>query len=551
MMQTCRFTGKEFEITEDDKIFYEKISPDFPIPLPTLHPEERKKQRLCFRNLRNLYVRTCDKSGKQILSYYDKDSPYKVYDREAWWADDWDALDYGRDFDFNRPFFEQFEELFRVVPHVSRAGVLLENCDYVNGASKCKNCYLSFNMDYCEDCYYLTEAKHSKDCMDSYNLVTCELCYEGMELDRCYCVHYSTRSVACTDSYFLMDCRQCKNCIGCVNLVGKEFYIFNEKVGKEEFEKYKENFKSRAFVNEFRKRFEDFSLKFPKKFYFGHSNENFSGNNLQNVKNSFECYNVFNLENCKYSYFIFNANNCMDYDIFGDNSEWIYNCVTTGINCSNDICCIHTWNGSSNNTYCFLMAGASNNFGCVGLKQKKYCIFNKQYSKEEYENLRAKIIEHMQKTGEWCEFFPASMSPFGYNETQANEFFPLTKEMALKSGYKWKDEDTKITTPTNPVIIPDNIDEINESITKQILNCEETGKTFKIIPQEFQLYKKLGIPVPTIAPEIRHKNRFSKELPHHLWKRNCAKTGKEILTAYSPNRPEIIYSEEAYSEELY
>jgi len=31
----------------------------------------------------------------------------------------------------------------------------------------------------------------------------------------------------------------------------------------------------------------------------------------------------------------------------------------------------------------------------------KYCILNKQYSKEEYEELVPKIIEHMQKTGEW------------------------------------------------------------------------------------------------------------------------------------------------------
>lgn len=555
MKKVCRISQKEFEITDEDQLFYKKMSPTFAeqvfaIPTPSLSPDERKRLRLSFRNLRNVYSRTCDKTGKKIMSYYTQDAPYIVYDRDVWWGDDWDGLDYGRDFDFSRPFFEQFEELFKAVPHVSRAGVMLENCDYVNGASKCKNCYLSFNMDYCEDCYYLTEGKHCRDCVDSFNLVNCELCYEGIDLDRCYNVYYSTRSTACRDSFFLMDCKQCNNCIGCVNLVGKEYYIFNEKVSQEEYEKYKENFKSRKFVQEFEEKFTAFSLKFPKKYYFGHSNENFSGNNLQNVKNSFECYNVFNLENCKYCYFTFNARNCMDYDIFGDNSEWIYNCVTTGINCSNVMFSFHNWNSSSNNIYCFSMSGSSNNFGCASLKGKQYCILNKQYSKEEYGKMLARIIEHMQKTSEWGEFFPASMSPFAYNETQANEIFTLTKEEALARGYRWKDEPV-IVPIENPVLVPDRIDQIEESIVNQVLTCTESGKSYKIMAQEYQFYKKLDIPAPSLAPEIRHSKRSAKILPQHLWERECAKKGEKILTSYSPDRPEIIYCEKCYLEEVY
>ena len=67
-------------------------------------------------------------------------------------------------------------------------------------------------------------------------------------------------------------------------------------------------------------------------------------------------------------------------------------------------------------------------FGCDGLRNKQYCIFNKQYTKEEYEVLVTKIIGHMQQTGERGEFFPSSMSSFGYNETVANEYYPINKE---------------------------------------------------------------------------------------------------------------------------
>jgi hypothetical protein len=37
----------------------------------------------------------------------------------------------------------------------------------------------------------------------------------------------------------------------------------------------------------------------------------------------------------------------------------------------------------------------------------------------------------MQETGERGEFFHRNLSPFGYNETVANEYFPLSKEEAI------------------------------------------------------------------------------------------------------------------------
>ena len=36
----------------------------------------------------------------------------------------------------------------------------------------------------------------------------------------------------------------------------------------------------------------------------------------------------------------------------------------------------------------------------------------------------------MKSTGEWGEFFPHELSPFGYNETVAQEYFPLNEAQA-------------------------------------------------------------------------------------------------------------------------
>lgn len=64
---------------------------------------------------------------------------------------------------------------------------------------------------------------------------------------------------------------------------------------------------------------------------------------------------------------------------------------------------------------------------------------NKSYSAHEYEELCGKIIEHMQSTGEWGEYFPIEASPFGYNETVAQEYFPLTQEDVQEKGWSWYD----------------------------------------------------------------------------------------------------------------
>ena len=42
----------------------------------------------------------------------------------------------------------------------------------------------------------------------------------------------------------------------------------------------------------------------------------------------------------------------------------------------------------------------------------------------------------MITTGEWGEFFPSSLSPFGYNETVAQEYFPMSREDILASSLR-------------------------------------------------------------------------------------------------------------------
>jgi hypothetical protein len=95
----CKKCNSSFDITDKDLIFYNKISPKFgdkkyTIPTPTLCPECIQQRKLTFRNERNLYKRKCDLIKKEIISIYSPNKSYKVYNREDWWSDKWNALDY-------------------------------------------------------------------------------------------------------------------------------------------------------------------------------------------------------------------------------------------------------------------------------------------------------------------------------------------------------------------------------------------------------------------------------------------------------------------------
>ena len=151
--KTCRISGQPFPITQNDLAFYEKVSPIFNgqkylIPPPTLCPEERQKRRLAFRQERKLYKRPSDLSGKELITVYSPDKKYTVYSPEEWWGDGRDPFDYGKEYDFNRSFFEQFNELWHRVPLISLWQKSEENAAYNNNSWQLKNSYMSINSDF-------------------------------------------------------------------------------------------------------------------------------------------------------------------------------------------------------------------------------------------------------------------------------------------------------------------------------------------------------------------------------------------------------------------
>ncbi len=549
--QVCKHCATSFPIDEVDQAFYEKMG----VPAPTLCPPHRQQRRMVWRNERTLYHRKCDLCGKQSIAMYPNDSSMPVYCAACWWSDKWDELEHGMDFDFSRPFFDQFRELKMKVPHMGLANDSTNvNSEYTNQTTAQKDCYLVFDSDACEGSFYLQTGKHSKSCMDGFRVFFSELCYECLDCENCYNCFYAQDCDGCVDSFFLQDCKSCRNCFGCVGLRNKEYCFYNEQLSKEEYEKRiaEMNLGSFSKREEVKRAFQAWKLNFPVKSDHNIFTEDSLGDYLKRSKNSQYCFDSEDLEDCRYCTDVgLKAKDCHDYDVWGDRSELIYNCITVGENTRNVAFSATCWGQVQNLRYCEFCMHASDLFGCISLKNKKYCILNKQYSKEEYEALVPRIVEHMKKTGEWGEFFPASLSFFGYNETPAQDYFPLTKESAVAQGFKWKDEDLTQGYQGPDFVLPDRIEEVGDEILKQILKCEVTGKFYKIIPQELAYYRKMGVPVPRRCPDQRHSDRIRLRNPRLLWQRPCMNCAQNVLSSYSPERPEKVFCEPCYLKTIY
>jgi hypothetical protein len=189
---------------------------------------------------------------------------------------------------------------------------------------------------------------------------------------------------------------------------------------------------------------------------------------------------------------------------------------------------------------------SKNILGCVGMQRNDFCILNMQYTPEDYVRVATQIIEDMMKRGEWGEYLHPQLSFFSYHETVAHEYFPLTKDEALLKGFRWRDEVPHRIDAPLVAAVPETIQEVSDEITKRAIPCELTGKPFKITPYELQIYRALGIPLPRICPDERHKARVAKTNPPKLWKRRCAESGEEIITAVPPTSYKRVVSNEVY-----
>lgn len=513
---------------------YLQLHKKFAVPLHYLTPEQTRFFHYAFRNEINVFFRKCDLTEESIISQFPPESPFKVYRHNLWWTKDFDIAE--ADYNPTEPFFKQFKKLQLQVPRMSVAcDSTMINCPFVNCANHCKDCHMIFASGNNEQCFYCINTERSKSTMNASIAHECTLCHEITSCRNCYNVDYSAYCIDCSDSRFLYDCRRCRNCFLCVGFVGKEYCLLNKQYTKQEYTEQlkKYNPLTNELAEQLYDQLEKARLNYIHKYANIVGSENCTGNDISFSKNCLNSYIIEYSKDCINSSSLRRCKDCLDFDLWGDPGELCYNSMSCGYDVYYLKMCFDCWNNCRFLTYCDSCPGCENCFGCVGIKYKKYCVLNKQYSEKEYNNLVTKIVEDMKKNSEWGQFFPPYCSPHTLNNSMTNEYFEINEKLAAKLGFEWMDKSIERKYDKNLVYKSSMISsEVEENEIKgKILICSKTGLPYNIQSKELALLKRKNLPLPNKHWRVRFMERDEKFIfPWKLQNRKTEDTKKEVLS---------------------
>jgi hypothetical protein len=321
-----------------------------------------------------------------------------------------------------------------------------------------------------------------------------------VNVDHGYGLLFSDDCKTSRESWFLRFCRGVSHSIFCYGLEQKQYHIFNESHTKEQYEQKLRELKLNTWSGLLAaiKTWNQWSSQFPERRQIILNCENCQGDGLYDSKNAKDCYNCTALQDCRY---LVNAVRAKDsYDLFAYGETDLGYEFITAFKAYNCKFCVYVVN-SSDMEYCDTCYNCNHCFGCSGLNRKSYCIFNKQYSKEEYEDLVKRIKAHMREKAEYGEFFPIEMSYFPYLDSMAQDYFPGEVKTILPPAGTFSEVSE----------LPDDAASANfDEIAQKAFRCPITNKLFRFQKQELEFYKKIKLPIPRVSFEARYyrRNKF-------------------------------------------
>lgn len=593
--KTCPWTGEEFAIFQWDIDQLKLLSPivgwiTYDLPTPTLSPKARMIQRMMRRNERWLYKTNSPLSNKPVITTYHPLLGYQSVTSLERMSDEFDAAKYGIDYNPDHPFIEQYTQLLIQTPKVGSITINNENGDYNTYSSDCKNVYLCCDCMRCEDNYYTTTVKYVRDGVDLlqvHNSDTVVECFNSDHLTKCMYARYCQK---CYDCGFLYTCTNCTNCWFSHMINDKSDYLFNKPATPEEITAVKEQLKTwSGFKKLYDKFMTMFDHEFPRPADWSINCEDSFGSNIYDSKGCFYSFDSHDLESCRYCHVWEFNKDCMDCTIFNPQSSLNYQHICGWWWTSQSI----VWTvvrDSKQAYYCEFPMHCDHILGCINLSRSSYSILNKQYSPEQREHLATQIIQELQESWQWWEFFPNKLCPFAYNDSVAMDYFPVHKcinssgieTIINPNGHgivsiqsdefiapavldlwgsefieiKRRTKDYEINIPTNADIIKaqdlaDHIDQIDDIITTKVILCEETWRPYRIMPRELTIYRKLWLPIPRVHYSVRHQRRFDLMPAKTYFLRKCDKTWEELLSVYPDDTRFPVWSQWAFNKEIY
>ena len=366
-----------------------------------------------------------------------------------------------------------------------------ENGDFADMWWYSKNIYLSFIYTNTENVAYSQTVKgwfdvYNSSCVrnQSHNI------YQSISIALSSYIFYSSNIEWSSNIRFSQSCIWCTECIGCIWLNNKSYCIKNTQLTKKKYFEQK-----KLLLKQFRQ-----THQIPQK-NINHNTDSF----CEDVSNSYHSYNVKLWNNI-----VFSGWWTLKESFFDVISGWAlrdFYWVFQGTYFSENIYCSAHINNSTHIFYSYLLRKCSYCFGCIGLKNKSYCIFNKEYTKEERHKKVDEIFTQMEADGDLGKFFPPKMNPFYFNDTAAALIEDFTKEEIIAYWYLRRDEEINVDIPEwMEVVTLDQLSEyewyddkwqwtINPSILKKVIK-DKKGNAYRVIKMEYDFLVKHGLPLP-------------------------------------------------------
>ena len=547
----CAISKKTWNLTQEELDIYR----EFNVPPIDLSPLTRMKIVTSWVIGKEIWWNRHAETGEPVLSYIHPDCLVKVLPDKEWHTRDFS--DENADWDPSRPFIPQVVDLLRKIPmpalrqfippknSVGAVTLGIEDSYMVlAGSGKLGNyIYISMEFDNCCDIVYCRHVSNSHMLLRSVRMHDCTYAFESQD---------------CLKSAFLFDCRNCEDCFFATNQRNKKYIFFNEQLTKEEYERRMReiNLGKYSVLEEYKKKFVDFVLEngiWPEN--FNTASDECSGEYLMDCVRSKESYWISKCTDCYYFWWNKGAGERAVFVSGATEPNRLFYCA--GSPYSSNVKFSAIIDRSSDIEYCYGCTNVEFCFGCVGLKNKKYCILNKQYTEEEYWKKVDEIKSKMLDGGEYGQFFPVEASPVGYVFSQSM-FLVGTSEEELealkaprldpKSSDKISQQRSSGIVPLHISEIPDDIADVDPSkfVNKPILD-ENLGRNFSIIQTEYNQYKERGLPLPRRHFTSRIDELIGFANKPYLVDTACRKCNKSIRAADNakfPNR--TVYCQACY-----
>jgi len=549
--RVCAMTGEKWMMDEEEISWYKK----FNVPPSVFSPKVRLWHMTNFFAVYQWWWNKHPETGAPVLSYVHPASGIKVLPDKEWFTKDFSEL--GQKMS-DRAFFVAFRELQLKVPiNATRNFVDPENSIATVSLGDRNGYFVSASQS--EDSFYLLDTQFGTRTMDAnagINVTDCYHVNHSLRLHNCKFI-YESRD--CLNSSFLFDCRNCEFCFGATNKRNAKYVFFNEQLTKDEWEKRVAEVDLGSYA-QMTAAFDRFTTLIHEEAIwpqtFNEGSEGCLGDYFIKCSDLQHCLYGIESHGGYFCYGLYNANdNAFSCAIPGEHN---YQSGPVGNTSNSRFSC--TLVRCDNLEYSMNCYDCTDCFGCVGLRHKRFCLFNKQYSEEEYWRRVDELKCAMSDRGEYGRPFPMGFGLNYFPESGSVVYFGATTDDWEKTGaQKFEASDAgafgtlSLDDPRMREIdqLPDHIRDLSDDWIGQPIADRAINRPFALTKSEVDYLKKFNLAAPRRHFTARMLDLFYSMSSGPFIDHACASCGKTVVMATNRAYPERkVYCNDCYLKYL-